>query len=212
MKLVHFPCVFISYSFFIMNKKLFVPLMLVAVSLSGCGSQTATSPVVKEQASKPAEIVTFADAPEGCPKASRITAKTSDFKETTFTSVSNWFTVWKNTPESAQLVFSTYTVPKDSIYGDHVYTDSDALVVVNFTDTVTKVAGVGNYSGASDAKMKVKDANISSKNLSGGVFDTNGALEISHLDSKYACGTMKFSDGSNVLKGEFIAQVNLMGL
>lgn len=197
---------------FSMNKKLFVPMIFAAVALSGCSGQTATTPVAKEQASKPAEIVTFADAPEGCPKASRITAKTSDFKEATFTSVSNWFTVWKNTPESAQLVFSTYTVPKESIYGDHVYTDTDALVVVNFTDTVTKVAGVGNYSGALDAKMKVKEANISSKNLAGGVFDTNGALAITHLDSKYACGTMKFDDGRNMLKGDFIAQVNLMGL
>lgn len=194
-----------------MNKKLFVPLMLAAVSLSGCSGQTA-APVATKVAPVSTEVVTFTDAPEGCPKSSRITAKTSDFKEATFTSASNWFTVWKNTPESAQLVFSTYAVPKESAYSDHVYTDSDALVVVNFTDSITKVAGVGNYSGALDAKMKVKDANISSKNLSGGVFDKNGALEISHLDSKYACGTMKFDDGSNVLKGDFIAQVNLMGL
>lgn len=199
-----------------MNRKIFVPLMLVAVSLSGCVSQTVapatTSAPVEKVAPVSSEVVTFADAPEGCPKSTKLTAKTSDLKEITFTSVSNWFNVWKTTPESAQLVFSSYNVPKDNVYADHTYTDSDALVVVKVTDTVTKVAGAGNYSGAADAKMKVVEANISSKNLSGGVFDKNGALEISHLDSKYACGTMKFDDGSNSLKGDFIAQVNLLGL
>lgn len=196
-----------------MNRKNIIPLMLVAVSLTGCVSQPSTSPAGAEKvAPVSTEVVTFADAPEGCPKSTKLTAKTSDLKETTFTSVSNWFTVWKTTPESAQLVFSTYDVPKDNVYADHTYTDSDALVVVKVTDSVTKVAGVGNYSGATDAKMKVVEANVSSKNLAGGVFDKNGALEISHLDSKYACGTMKFDDGSNSLKGDFIAQVNPMGL
>jgi len=196
-----------------MNRKNIIPLILVAVSLTGCVSQPSTSPEGDDKvAPVSAEVVTFADAPEGCPKSTKLTAKTSDLKETTFTSVSNWFTVWKTTPESAQLVFSTYDVPKDNIYGDHTYADNDALVVVKVTDSVTKVAGVGNYSGATDAKMKVVEANVSSKNLAGGVFDKNGALEISHLDSKYACGTMKFDDGSNLLKGDFIAQVNLMGL
>lgn len=194
-----------------MNKKLFVPLMLAAVSLSGCSGQTV-DPAATKAAPVSTEVVTFADAPAGCPKSTKLTAKTSDLKEATFTSVSNWFNVWKTTPESAQLVFSTYTVPKDSVYVDHTYTDSDALVVVKITDSATKVAGAGNYSGAADAKMKVVEANVSSKNLAGGVFDKTGALEISHLDGKYACGTMKFDDGSNSLKGDFIAQVNLMGL
>lgn len=194
-----------------MNKKLFVPLMLAAVSLSACSGQTA-APTADKVAPVSTEVVTFADAPEGCPKSTKLTAKTSDLKEATFTSVSNWFNVWKTTPESAQLVFSTYTVPKDSVYVAHTYTDSDALVVVKITDSVTKVAGAGNYSGAVDAKMKVVEANVSSKNLAGGVFDKTGALAITHLDSKYACGTMKFDDGYSSLKGDFIAQVNLLGL
>ena len=105
------------------------------------------------------------------------------------------------------LVFGTFDIPKDNTWIDHADSATDARVVVKFTDTFSKVAGVGNYSGAPDAKMKVNEVNVSSKDLSGGVFDKNGALEISHLDSKYACGTMKFDDGHNILKGDFIAQV-----
>ncbi len=194
-----------------MNKKFFVPLILAAVSLSACSGQTAT-PAATKVAPVSTEVVTFADAPEGCPKSTKLTAKTSDLKETTFTSVSNWFNVWKTTPETAQLVFSNYDVPKDNIYADHTYTDSDALIVVKVTDSVTKVAGAGNYSGAADAKIKVVEVNVSSKNLAGAVFDKTGALAITHLDSKYACGTMKFDDGYSSLKGDFIAQVNLLGL
>ncbi len=186
--------------------------MLAAVSLSACSGQSVTPTAVEKVAPVSAEVLTFADAPEGCPKSTKLTAKTSDFKETTFTSVSNWFTVWNKTPDVAQLVFSTYDVPKDNIYVDHTYADTDTLVVVRLTDAVTNVVGAGNYSGAADAKMKVKEVNVSSKNLAGGVFDKNGALEISHLDSKYVCGTMKFDDGRNSLKGDFIAQVNKMGL
>ena len=195
-----------------MNKKLFVPLMLAAISLTGCVGQPSPATPGDQPAPKATEAVTFADAPEGCPKSTKVTAKTSGLAETTFTSVSNWYTVWKNTPDAAQLVFSTYDVAKDNIYASHEYSDKDALVVVRLKDTVTNKVGVGNYSKADDAKMKVIEANVSSKGLAGGVFDKNGSVEITYLDSKYACGTMKFDDGRGLLNGDFIAQVNLMGL
>ncbi len=185
-----------------MHTKLFVPLAIAALSLSACASNApagGTTPAATK--------VTYADAPAGCPKSTVLTAKTSGLAETKFTSKSNWFNVWSKTPESARLIFSTYDVPKDNIYADHVYTETDALVVVKITDTFTKVAGVGNYSSAKDAKMKVNETNVSSKGLAGGVFDKNGSLEVTHLDAKYACGTMKFDDGRNKLTGEFIAEV-----
>ncbi len=186
-----------------MNKKLFAPLAIMALSLSACSSN---APVGGNGALSAAKVA-YTDAPAGCVKSTVLTAKTSGLAEMTFTPKSNWFNVWSKTPESARLIFGTYDVPKDNIYVDYNKTEKDALVVVQFADTVTKVAGVGNYSSAADAKMKVNETNISSKGLAGGVFDKNGSLEISHLDAKYACGTMKFDDGKNKLTGEFIAEV-----
>lgn len=187
-----------------MHKKLFAPLAIAALSLSACSSN---APVGGNGAPAPAKV-TYADAPAGCVKSTVLTAKTSDLGEVTFNSKSNWFSVWSKTPESARLVFSTYDVPKDNTYITHEYAEKDALVVVSFSDTVTKVAGVGNYSGATDAKMKVSQVNVSSKSLAGGVFDKTGSLEITHLDAKYACGKMKFDDGRNKLSGDFIAEVS----
>lgn len=189
-----------------MNKKLFVPFVLAAVSISGCGTsapQNGGTPA--PVASAPA--ATYADAPEGCVKSTVLTAKTSDLKQITFTSPTNWLNLWPSTPEKGQLVFATFPVPKGDAYSTHDYADADARVVVYFEDNVAKKVGVGNYSSATDAKMKVTSADVSSKNLSGGVFDKNGSLEVTHYDSKYVCGTMKFDDGSNMLKGDFIAEI-----
>lgn len=193
-----------------MNKKLFVPFVLAAISLSGCGSTPAVqngggaTPVASAPASSGAS---YADAPEGCPKSSVLTAKTDDLKQVTFTSMNNWLELYAATPEKGQLVFGTFPIPKDSAWNDHTFTDSDARVVVYLEDTVTKKIGVGNFSGAADAKIKVTEVDVGSKNLSGGVFDKNGSLEITHLDAKYACGTMKFDDGTSSLKGDFITEV-----
>lgn len=188
------------------SNKLIIPLLLGAVLLSACSSQTAPG-----QSGQPAkEKVTYADAPEGCSKSTKLTAKTSDLKETSFTSVSNWYNVSASAPEKAQLVFGTFDIPKDNIWNSHTYTDSDARVVVYFENNETKKAGVGVYPYSTDKEVKVKarEVDVSSKNLSGAVFDKTGSLEITYLDSKYACGTMKFDDGYSLLKGSFIAQVN----
>lgn len=185
------------------SSRFLAPLLISSLVLAGCSNNAQPG----QEPAKSTETVTFADAPAACPKSTKLTAKTSDLAETTFVSKSNWFSTWSGTPETARLIFSTYDVPKDNTYIDYEYTEKDALVVVSVTDTVTKKAGVGNYSGATDAKIKVDSVNVSSKNLSGGVFDKNGSLEISYLDSKYACGKMKFDDGRNALSGDFIAQV-----
>lgn len=180
-----------------MNKKIFVPLVLAALSLSGCSTAQTPTPATQ-----------VAQVPAGCPATSSVTAQTGDLKNTTFTPVSAWFNVYSGTPGDGQIVLSTYNIPKGNTYVSHDYTASDALVVVKLSDTVTNKVGVGNYSKATDAKMKVGEVNVSSKNLSGGVFDENGSLEITYLTDTVACGTMKFDDGSNKLNGSFMAQVN----
>lgn len=149
-----------------------------------------------------------ADAPEGCPKWSSITAKTSDLPQTTFAPESQFLNIWNKTPDAGQFVFSNYRVEKDNIYAKDAYAAGDALVVVRFVFPDKLPVGVGNYSSAKDAKAKVKEVNISSKDLAGGVFDQNGTMEISVMTDKYACGKLKFNDGRSLLEGDFIVEVN----
>ena len=178
-----------------------IALALVStLALSGCGGVLSGPPMLNGTA--------IATLPEGCVSSSSITAETAGYlKKQTFTPVNSWLKIWSSTADRGQLVFSTYPVTREMTYGDHTYSDTDALVVVNFEYMDKLPVGVGNYSSAPDAKIKVTAQNVSSKGVSGGVFDKNGTLEISHMDAKYACGKMKFNDGRNMLEGNLIAEV-----
>ncbi len=173
--------------------------LVVALALAAAGCATKTQPMLN---GAPISAV-----PEGCVSTNSITAAASGLTKQTFTPVNAWLHIWKITPDQGQLVFSTYDVPKGKTYVTHEYADNDALVVVNFQTSEKLPVGVGNYSKAPDAKMRVKEANVSSKTTAGGVFDKNGTLAISHMDEKYVCGKLQFNDGKNMLEGDFIAEV-----
>jgi hypothetical protein len=115
--------------------------------------------------------------------------------------------VWGSTPDQANLTFATYEIPSGNPYITYTYSENDALVVVKLKDSVSNKVGLGSYVSNKDAKLRVVEANVSSKNLAGGVFDKNGTLEFAVFGPKYACGTMKFDDGYSLLKGEFIAEI-----
>lgn len=186
------------------SSRLLIPLVISSLILAGCGN--AAAPVAS---TTPAPATPVVAAIPGCPAVSSISAKTSDLKETTFAPVTSFILITKAKPDSARLLFSNYDVSPDNIYAksSDEYTTTDALISVYFKDSVTKIVGAGNYSGADDAKMKVTEVDISSKKLSGGVFDKKGALEITHVDHNVACGTLNFDDGYSFLKGSFIAKV-----
>lgn len=178
-------------------KKAKLLALVSALVLMGAGCSVAKAPPALN--GTPISAV-----PEGCVSNNSITAAASGLAKQTFAPVNAWLHIWGTKPNDGQLVFSTYAVDKGKTYTTHEYTDTDALVVVNFTGPFP--VGVGNYLKSGE-KMRVKEANVSSKTTAGGVFDKNGTLTISHLDEKYVCGNLKFNDGKNELNGDFIAEV-----
>ncbi len=192
-----------------MNKKLFVPLLLVALSLSACGTSTSTDDKTTTTAPVAATtpvVATLTDVPAGCPSKTSLTVKTSSTPETTFDATTGLLVVYKANPESAQLFFGDFAFTSDDLYsglGDGKFKVSFGLSHKDKTPV-----NVGMFTQKATDNGKVSDLGLTTKESLFGFIGDSATVDLKVVSKTYACGTIAFDDGYASVKGDFVAQVN----
>lgn len=188
-----------------MNKKLFVPLLLAAVSLSACGS-SATDDKTVTAAPVVSTAPVLANVPAGCPSKTSLTVKTSSTPETTFDATTGLLVVYKANPETAQLAFGDFAFTSDNMYSG--LGDGKFKVSFGLSNKDKKPVNVGLFTQKAADNSKVSDLGLSTKESLFGFIGDAATVDLKVVDHTYACGTISFDDGYASVKGDFIAQVN----
>lgn len=187
-----------------MRKQILLSSSLVLTALLAVGCTKATEPTTDTTTPVASDVVTVADAPEGCPSSNTLTVQSEEAGTVTMQADNSYFVQWGES--AANLVFANYEVNPDSIYG-HTYTDSDVLVVVKLGNTDPDDEFVtGTYVKDDAATLQSSEYNISTVNLAGAVFNDSDQVELSYVGGDYVCGTVTSDDGSSSIKGDFIAK------
>lgn len=189
-----------------MNKKLFVPLLLAAVSLSACGGTTTTDTKTVTTAPAAATAPVLANVPAGCPSKTSLTVKTSSTPETTFDAKTGLLVVYKANPETAQLAFGDFNFTSDNMYSG--LGDGKFKVSFGLTNKDKKPVNVGLFTQKATDNSKITDPGLSTKESLFGFIGDKATVDLKHVDHTYACGTITIDDGYASVKGDFIAQVN----
>lgn len=191
-----------------MNKKLFVPLLLAAISLSACGTAAPTDDKAATTAPAAATtpvVATLTDVPAGCPSKTTLTVKTSSTSATPFDAKTGVLVVYKANPETAQLAFGDFAFTADDLYsglGDGSYKVSFGL-----TNKDKKPVNVGLFTQKATDNGKVTGLGLSTKESLFGFIGDAATVDLKVVSKTYACGTISFDDGYASVKGDFIANV-----
>ena len=188
-----------------MNKKLFVPLLLAAVSLSACGN-AATDDKTVTAAPVVSTAPVLANVPAGCPSKTSLTVKTSSTPSTTFDATTGLLVVYKANPETAQLAFGDFAFTSDNMYSG--LEDGKFKVSFGLTNKDKTPINVGLFTQKATDNSKVSDLGLSTKESLFGFIGDKATVDLKVVSKTYACGTVNIDDGYASVKGDFIAQVN----
>jgi len=186
------------------------PMMIVAgvviVVIIGVVAFLVLSNNSKKNTTASTKIVVdeIANAPEGCPKSTTIVVKSDEAGTVKISNANANFLQWRK--DSGQLVLTNYTVDTKSIY--KTLTGDQVLTVINLETKDASAIEAGEYSKtvAPDHNLSVREFNLSTVGLSGGVFDNSGKVFVTYLGTDYVCGTVTSDDGSSSINGQFIAK------
>lgn len=175
---------------------------------AGCGTATKNSSTTTTTTPS---ATTVANAPAGCASSNTLVVKSDEAGTEKPDAANSYAMQWTGDEDSLQLVFADYAVDAADVYGAITGDRMLSVIRLGYSDNATPVA-VGTYTYVTDAPMLVKEFNISTADLAGGVFDDKGTVEITYMGADYICGTVTATDSSSSINGSFIAKYVLKTL
>lgn len=179
-------------------EKLSIIFILAILALAGCG-KTAPAISVVEKTSVIAKI------PAGCPRENTLSVKSPESGDITFSSANSFFVY--HSIDWGTLYFANYNDFDPQSPFAHIYSDKDVTVYFDLKtkDKSALKPGLWNYRKLGE-NNELGWLNISTKKLSGGVFDDKAKVEVTYLGKEYVCGKVTSKDSNSSLNGEFIAK------
>lgn len=189
-----------------MKTKIFSMLVLAMLTLTACSN---SAPVDVAEVAEVPEVTNngpavIADAPEGCPSSTDLTVASDEVGS--FSALKSYYVTWGTRLDTPDIFFTNYEdVDPINKYGHKVVGD-EALVVIRPSHVDGTEVSLGAFTKVEGDNKKLGEVNISTENLSGGVFDKEATFEFTYIGDKYVCGNIKADDGSSKVVGEFIAE------
>lgn len=189
-----------------MRKSLAIFILAITV-LAGCGKSAPASSDVTESTLETAKIDPniIEKAPKGCPQKTTLEVKSKEAGEVAFTTQKSWF-VYRSA-DWGTLYFTNYEKfdPQNPFAHDYGAQDVTVYFDLKTKDRSALKSGVWNYRSLSE-NNDLSWLNISTKKLSGGVFDDKAKVELTYIGKDYVCGKVTSKDANSSLSGDFIAQ------
>lgn len=189
-----------------MRKSLAI-FILAITALAGCSNTTPASSGIEENSEEKVVLDPniIEKAPKGCPKKTTLEARSKEAGTVAFTTQKSWF-VYRSA-DWGTLYFTNYEKfdPQNPFAHDYDIQDVTVYFDLKTKDRSALKAGIWNYRNLSE-NNDLSWLNISTKKLSGGVFDDKAKVELTYIGKDYVCGKVSSKDANSSLNGEFIAK------
>lgn len=186
----------------------FLAIFILAITvLAGCGKSAPASSDVAGSTLDTAKVDPniIEKAPKGCPQKTTLQAKSLEAGDVTFTTLNSWYV--HHSADWGTLYFVNYEGFDPLNPFAHDYSSKDVTVYFDLKakDKSALKPGIWNYRKLEE-NNDLSWINISTKKLSGGVFDDKAKVELTYIGKDYVCGKVTSKDASSSLNGEFISK------
>lgn len=175
--------------------------------MAGCSNATPASSGIDETSEEKVVVDPniIEKAPKGCPQKTTLQVKSLEAGEVTFTTLNSWYV--HHSADWGTLYFVNYEGfdPLNPFSHDYSIKDVTVYFDLKAKDKSALKPGVWNYRNLSE-NNDLSWINISTKKLSGGVFDDKAKVELTYIGKDYVCGKVTSKDASSSLGGEFISK------